>query len=138
MQTIKIENDIKVFYVTANAYPDGIMDAHKKLHSIVPFSYQRKYFGVSRPENNSGIVYKAATEETFLGEAEKYNCETMVLSKGNYLSIILTNYRKNLPSIGNAFQKILSQPNIDPQGFCIEWYINENEVNCMVKLEDKL
>ena len=138
MQTIKIENDIKVFYVTANAYPDGIMDAHKKLHSIVPFSYQRKYFGVSRPENNSGIVYKAATEETFLGEAEKYNCETMVLSKGNYLSIILTDYRKNLPSIGNAFQKILSQPNIDPQGFCIEWYINENEVNCMVKLEDKL
>ena len=138
MQTIKIENDIKVFYVTANAYPDGIMDAHKKLHSIVPFSYQRKYFGVSRPENNSGIVYKAATEEIFLGEAEKYNCETMVLSKGNYLSIILTDYRKNLPSIGNAFQKILSQPNIDPQGFCIEWYINENEVNCMVKLEDKL
>ena len=138
MQTIKIENDIKVFYVTANAYPNGIMDAHKKLHSIVPFSYQRKYFGVSRPENNSGIVYKAATEETFLGEAEKYNCETMVLSKGNYLSIILTDYRKNLPSIGNAFQKILSQPNIDPQGFCIEWYINENEVNCMVKLEDKL
>jgi hypothetical protein len=94
-----------------------------------------KYFGLSRPENNSGIVYKAATEETFEGEAEKYNCETLIIKKGNYVSIVLNDYRKNLSSIGLAFKELLSHPNIDPQGYCIEWYLSEKEVNCMVRLE---
>jgi hypothetical protein len=135
MEAINLEKDIKIFYVNASSYPEGIMVAHQKLHSIVPFSYERKYFGLSRPENNSGIVYKAATEETFEGEAEKYNCETLIIKKGNYVSIVLNDYRKNLSSIGLAFKELLSHPNIDPQGYCIEWYLSEKEVNCMVRLE---
>lgn len=136
MQTFNLENDIQIFYVTAKSYPEGILAAHQQLHAMVPFSYERKYFGLSRPENNSGIVYRAATEETFEGEAEKYNCETLTINKGQYLSLIISNYRQDLPSIGIAFQKLLSQPNIDPQGYCIEWYISETDVNCLVRLKD--
>jgi hypothetical protein len=136
MEKIKIENDIKVFYVTAASYPAGIMEAHQSLHSLVPFSYERKYFGLSRPEHNGGIVYRAATEETYDGEAAEYDCETLVIKKGDYISIIVSNYRKDLPSIGIAFQKLLTQPNIDPQGYCVEWYLSEHEVNCMVRLGD--
>ena len=136
MQTFNLENDIQIFYVTAKSYPEGILAAHQQLHAMVPFSYERKYFGLSRPENNSGIVYRAATEETFEGEAEKYNCETLTINKGQYLSLIISNYRQDLPSIGIAFQKLLSQPNIDPQGYCIEWYISEPAVNCLVRLKD--
>jgi hypothetical protein len=135
MEIIKIEKDIKIFCVTAKSYPDGIMEAHQKLHSLVPFSYERKYFGLSRPENNDGIVYKAATEETVEGEAKKYNCETLIIKKGNYISIVISNYRKDLQSIGIAFQKLLLQPNIDHQGYCIEWYLSEDKVNCLVSLE---
>lgn len=136
MEIIKIERDITIFYVTAKSYPEGIMEAHQKLHSIVPFSYERNYFGLSRPENNNGIVYRAATEETYKGEALKYNCETLLINQGNYLSIVIKNYRKDLESIGIAFQKILSKPNIDPEGYCVEWYLSQNEVNCMVKLKN--
>ena len=136
MQTFNLENDIQIFYVTAKSYPEGILAAHQQLHAMVPFSYERKYFGLSRPENNGGIVYRAATEETFEGEAEKYNCETLTIKKGQYLSLVISNYRQVLPSIGIAFQKLLSQPNIDPQGYCIEWYISETDVNCLVRLKD--
>lgn len=136
MQTIQLNNDIKIFYVTAKTYPDGILAAHQALHAMVPFSYDRKYFGLSRPENNNGIVYKASTEETFDGEAESYNCESLIIKKGSYISIVIPDYRKNLPSMGIAFQELLAHPNIDPEGYCIEWYLNENEVNCMVRLND--
>ena len=136
MKTTSLENDIKVFYVTAESYPEGILAAHQKLHAKVPFSYDRKYFGLSRPENNKGIIYKAATEETFDGEAEQYNLESLIIPKGNYYSLIISNYRKDLPSIGIAFQTLLSQENIDQNGYCIEWYINENDVNCLVRKED--
>jgi hypothetical protein len=136
MKTTSLENDIKVFYVTAESYPEGILAAHQKLHAKVPFSYDRKYFGLSRPENNKGIIYKAATEETFDGEAEQYNLESLIIPKGNYYSLIISNYRNDIPSIGKTFQKLLSQENIDQNGYCIEWYINENDVNCLVRIAD--
>ncbi|MEJ7681069.1 MAG: hypothetical protein WKG06_25095 [Segetibacter sp.] len=82
METITLDNDIKVFYIEAKSFPDGIMDAHKKLHELVSFTPDRKYFGISRPENGV-IVYKAAAEEINQEEAEKLGCETLVLKKVN-------------------------------------------------------
>jgi hypothetical protein len=37
METIKLENDITVMYVTAASFPDGVLAAHQKLHSLIPF-----------------------------------------------------------------------------------------------------
>ena len=34
-------------------------------------------------------------------------------------------------------KKQLSEPNIDPEGAFIEWYLNLEEVWCMVRLEGK-
>ena len=41
METTKFDNDIKVFYVTVKSFPDGILDARKKLHALVPFSTEK-------------------------------------------------------------------------------------------------
>jgi hypothetical protein len=32
------DNDIKVFYVTATSFPNGILAPHQKLHALIPFS----------------------------------------------------------------------------------------------------
>ena len=64
MEEITINEDIKILYVTAKSFPQGIQEATDKLQKIVPFSANRNYFGVSRPENGGKIVYRAATEET--------------------------------------------------------------------------
>lgn len=135
METINIDDDIKVFYVEAKSFPDGIMEAHQKLHSRVPFSTNRKYFGISRPENGV-IVYRAATEETYAGEAEQYHCDTLVLRKGNYISATIHDYMKEPPVIGKTFDQLLADPNIDPQGYCVEWYLSRKDVRCMVRLSD--
>ena len=136
METIAIDKDIKVFYVTATSFPDGIMEAHQKLHSRVPFSTNRRYFGISRPENGV-IVYKAAAEEINRGDAEKYNCDSLTLKKGNYISVTIHDYMKDISSIGKTFQKILSDPNIDSEGYCVEWYLSQKDVRCMVRLKDQ-
>ena len=41
-QTTTLEKDIKVFYVTATSFPQGIGEAAQKLHSLFPFSAERK------------------------------------------------------------------------------------------------
>lgn len=135
METIIQDKDIKVFYIQATSFPEGALPAHEKLHTIVPFSKERKYFGISRPENNMDIVYKAATEETFHGEAEQYDCKTLILKKGKYISMIVKNYTADIASIGKAFDKLLKQPDLDPQGYCVEWYLSEKDVQCMVRLK---
>lgn len=135
METLTIDKDIKVFYVTAASFPGGIMDAHRKLHSLIPFSVERKYFGISRPENGT-IVYRAAAEEMEEGEAQKLKCETLILKKGKYISVTLENYREDLTSIKKTFDLLLTRTDLDPQGYCVEWYLNQQEVKCMIRLKD--
>jgi hypothetical protein len=137
METVRIDKDITVFYVTAETFPAGVLDAHHNLQAMVPFSRNRKYFGISRPGNNGGIVYRAATEEVTAGEGKQYNCETLMLKKGNYIIITVADYREDLERIKMAFQKLLAHPDLDPHGYCVEWYMTDKEeVKCMVRLNN--
>jgi hypothetical protein len=135
METITLDHDIKVFYVTAKTFPGGIMDAHKKLHELVPFSTGRKYFGVSRPENGA-IVYKAAAEEINQGEAEKLNCDALLLERGKYICLTINDYMKDIQSIDRSFKELLLYPGLDPKGYCVEWYFNDKDVKCLIRLNE--
>lgn len=135
MKQITITEDKKVFYVTAKSFPDGIQEAMEKLHTIVPFSPTRNYFGISRPENGGAIVYRAAAEEMEQGEGERLNCDTLVLKKGKYISLKVSDFRIDVSGIGKAFQELLKQPNLDPEGYCVEWYAPDiEEVTCLIRL----
>lgn len=137
MENRIIKKDIPILYVTAKSFPDGILDAFEKLHGRVPFSPERKFFGLSRPENGQGTVYKAAVEVKTPDEAKKFKLDTMVISKGNYIAETIHNFRDDILLIGKTFGKLLEQPNIDPQGYCVEWYLpNDKDVICMVRLEE--
>src|SRR5205085_10300737 len=98
MEEMILKDDVNVGYVTANSFPGGVMDAHKRLHALVPFSTQRKYFGMSRPEYGP-IVYRAATEVTERGEAEKFGENTLVIQKGKYISEMIVDFMKDISSI---------------------------------------
>jgi hypothetical protein len=137
MKTTIFEKDIKVFYVTATSFPQGIEEAIQKLHSLFPFAKERRIFGLSRPENNEGIIYRAAAEEMFEGEAEKLKCKTLIIPKGKYIAILVNDVRKDVMSIDRAFQQLLKEPNLDPQGYCVEQYATDKEaVTCMIRLEE--
>ncbi|HEY3389349.1 MAG TPA: hypothetical protein VGK38_07255 [Prolixibacteraceae bacterium] len=138
METINLESDINVLCVTAKSFPDGIMDAFDQLHAIVPADEVGRQFGISRPAQGGTIVYKAAMEEVQEGEAEKLGCEPFVIKRGKYIYLDKTDFMKDLPGIGKTFQMLISQPNIDPNGYCLEWYLNDKDVRCMVRLDDNI
>jgi hypothetical protein len=135
METITLDKDINVFYVTAPSFPQGIKEATDKLHSLFPFSPGRKIFGLSRPENGGGIVYRAAAEELQAGEGKMHHCETLVIKKGRYISQKVENFRDDVLSIDRAFKELLQRPDLDPEGYCVEWYETEGPgVTCMIRL----
>ena len=133
MEIISVDKDIKVLYVTATSFPDGIKEAHEKLHSLILFSADRKYYGISRPENGS-IKYKAAAEELKEGEAETLHLDTLILKKGDYISLTVNDFIKDTASIERTFRQLLQYPGLDPQGYCVEWYLNDKDVKCMIRL----
>jgi hypothetical protein len=134
VETIVIDKDIKLIYEQAASFPEGVKAAHDKLHSLFPFTTERQYFGLSRPENGV-IIYRAAVEEIAPGEAEKFHLPTTTLKNGNYISITIHDFMKDIPAIGKTFQELLAHPGIDPQGYCVEWYFNMDDVRCMVRLK---
>ena len=134
MEEILIPNDVTVFYKTAKSFPDGVLDAHTELHKLITFSPERRYFGISRPENGV-IVYRAAAEEIHNGEGREFNCDTLVLKKGRYISITIADFMKDIKSIERTFKQLLAHPGLDPNGYCMELYLNDKDVQCMVRLK---
>ncbi|MCI0449837.1 MAG: transcriptional regulator [Chlorobi bacterium] len=102
MEIQNFKDNIKVFYVKADSFPAGIKAAHNKLHSLLPSTVGRRFFGISYPARSGSIIYKAAVEESLPGEAEKYGCETFVIKKGDYLSHTVSNWRKDESAIANG------------------------------------
>ena len=135
MEIQNLRDEIKVFYVKAASFPDGIPETHQKLRSLLPSEAGRKFFGISHGAQDDSIIYMAATEESYPGEAKKYGCETFIIKKGDYLSEALVNWKGNPSKIGKTFQKMLTDPRIDKNGYCVEKYLNETDVVCMVKLD---
>lgn len=136
MESYHLPEDITVYCITASSFPMGVMDAHKQLHALIPFSEKRRYFAVSRPDQTKTIIYKAAAEELEKGELEKHGLEMFTIRKGEYISTIVHDYMKDLSAIGKTFRQMIADPRIDPDGACVEWYISRQDVQCMVRLKD--
>ncbi|KAF0816054.1 MULTISPECIES: transcriptional regulator [unclassified Cytobacillus] len=135
METLYIEKDINIYCVTAKSFPNGVLEAHQELHKMIPFSKERRYFGLSRPEKGM-ILYKAAAEKLEKDGEENKECESFIIKRGNYRTITILDFKTNPHSIGTAFETLISYSDIDPNGYCVEWYFNDKDVKCMVRLKD--
>lgn len=135
MEIQHIQQDIRLMYIRASSFPEGIMDAFNQLKNGLPGADERIYYGISYPEHGT-IVYKAATEELQAGEAQQYGLEVYTAQAGNYISQLLTHWRQDETMIGETFQQMIKQPGIDPNGACIEKYTGD-DVLCLVRLADK-
>ena len=130
-----IDKDITVLCKTAASFPAGIQKAHKDLHSLLSSSEQRMFYGISYPDRDGNIIYKAAAEQVNKGEAEKLNLEKFTIRRGKYISEVLKDWRKDETSVGKTFRKLLSDPRIDKKGYCLEIYFSENDMRCLVPLD---
>jgi hypothetical protein len=134
MNTFSLQEDIHVFYVTAKSFPDGILDAFHAVEKLIPDTAGRARYGISSPVNGV-IIYKAAITELFPGEGKNYNCESFVITKGDYSIQTLHNPNNDSAIFRNTFQKLLSTPLLDKTFPCVEWYKSPTDVVCMVKLK---
>ena len=137
MDSFNLSEDIKVVCVTAKHFPDDVERAHIQLHSVLPEKEKRRFFGISKPDKDGEIIYKAAADEIEPGEAEHFGLETFTIKKGTFNSFFIKDFMEDPDSIPQAFKILLGQPEVDPKGYCLEWYIGENDVKCLVPLDER-
>lgn len=135
MEIFNVAQPVKVICVTAESFPAGIGAAWNKLHGLFDNVMDRTYYGISHGDDEGGIIYKAAASEKFEGEAEQLGCESFTISAGNYIGTTLKNWKKDETIIGRTFQLLEDERIDDEEGYCVEIYLNENDVQCMVKMK---
>ena len=133
-ETKTIQTDIKTICIKAESFPSGVKQAHEKLHNL-PEAEKRRFFGISWMGKNNEIIYYAAADELSAEESIKYGCETFTIKKGDYCGIMLKDWCKTPDLVGITFQELLKVPGLDPNGYCLEIYHGETDMECLVKLE---
>lgn len=136
METRQQKEDIKVVCHKAKSFPDGIEEAFRTLENTIPKSCDRPFYGLSKPEINGQIVYRAAVQEGSAEEAKQYGFESFTIPKGLYLTETVKDWMSKPHVIGDTFMQLLDDPRLDPASYCIEEYKKSGEVVCMVKLLD--
>lgn len=134
MEKYELINDILVMNFPAQSFPEGILPAFEKLESKLDSYNDRIFFGISWPDKNGKIMYKAAAGEKYRGEAKVYELDTFTIRKGTYITKLIKDYKKNISQVGIVFQQLLQHPQLDTNAYCLEWY-KDHDVFCMVKLD---
>lgn len=133
MQTYQRKNDIRLFGVQAASFPDGVQQAWQDLHKRLPSTKGRNFYGISHGTANGKIVYTACVEEIYDGEGEAYGCKPFTLPQGEYMGEAIPDFMHQIEKIGAVFQALLARDDYDPNGVCVEQYLNETDVVCMLK-----
>ncbi|HEY5406075.1 MAG TPA: hypothetical protein VIJ92_03270 [Ginsengibacter sp.] len=134
MEKYDLTNDVKVFGLQVKTFPSGVAEMfHELIEKIGDES--RAYYGISEFIDGK-MVYYAAAEEKFEGEAEKYNCEKLKIEKGEYLTSTIFGWRKKTDCIKDVFTELIKDPRVNKTKPAIEWYKDDNEMICMVELNN--
>lgn len=128
------QEEIKVFGIRVKTFPAGISEAFELLIKMtVDPAGARNYYGIS--EFKEGMMYYyAVAEEKLSGEAKRYNCEELKIDSGKYLGIPMHDWRKNLSCINDLFSEMLQDERADKTKPAIEWYKDDNEMLCLIKM----
>ncbi|MEP6735707.1 MAG: hypothetical protein ABJA70_09325 [Chryseolinea sp.] len=132
MEKVKIKQNINTWGWTVTTFPNGISDSFDKLLAMVPDGIERTFYGISYMEGGK-IVYNATIEERYAGEAETYNCKRYTIDKGDYVAATVKDWRHQLHTIKDVFTEMVRQaPDLNQPA--IEWYKNNDEMVCMVRV----
>lgn len=135
MEKYILQDDLKIFGVQVKTFPLGIGEAFDALVKAVSGKFDRDYYGISYMAAEGKIFYYAAAIEKQEGEAEKYNCGRYIIEKGEYLTSTIYDWRNKTDCIKDVLQELKQDRRVDKTKPCIEWYKNDDEMWCMIKME---
>lgn len=134
METMMIDRDLQLAALEPVPFPEGVAGAFVTLGNLFP-EVQRLKYGLSRPDVSGQIIYQAAVG-LHPDEVHPDGLHKVILHSGKYAYFDIPDFMNHISYIGDAFKELTSRDDIDPEGYCIEWYTGTRDVRCMVRLKD--
>ena len=136
MEPFSFDKDVEVLAVEAESFPNDIQKAHESLHAMLPAITDRRTFGISWGSPTGEIRYLAAADIMDSSERTLPGTKTFTIKKGPYHSVLIHDFMNNISAIGQSFNQLLKTEKLDPQGYCLEWYLDDKDVRCMVLVRE--
>ncbi|MET0634483.1 MAG: hypothetical protein ABWZ25_00565 [Chitinophagaceae bacterium] len=138
MDTITLEKDLRVIGKPVPDFPNGIKEAFDSLVDILPGGFEgRPYYGLSYMDGDK-VVYHATAHEITDDEATRYNQTAYTIPKGDYLAVTIKQWHSKIDSIGLTFHSLMADKRADLSTPCVEWYKNDDEMVCMVRVKENV
>ena len=131
-----LEKNIDVVFLKASIFPDDVPATYEQLKALLKEQPNRRYFGISHPDQTGKIQYKAAAEILPDDVFEESDLGLFCIEKGRFIGQYIVNHFQDSNSIGACFQTLLKHPKLDSNGYCLELYKNYDDldVHCLVRL----
>lgn len=134
METIRLSDAVQLIGFQVKSFPMGVGDAFDKLEQMV--GSDRPYYGLSKM-SGTGVLYIAAALKKSTNESSVLKLNDYTVPNGEYAVRLIKDWRRNLNAIPHVFGDLLKTEGIDETAFCVEWYKNDDEMLCMVKLANR-
>lgn len=126
-------DDLKLMYVQAPSFPDGIKEAWDKLESPLASLKGRKFYGTARLVD--GVMeYRACVIPLDDSEPLRLGFATFTVTSGYYATKKLINWTSQTHLIKTIFEELDSQHALDPNRPHIEFYRSQKEVVLMAPI----
>lgn len=130
-----LKEEISIICIQADNSPHGILEAFDRLKQKINSSRDRTFYGVSWMDEAGNIIYKAGATQSQPHEAEMLGCEEFIIRAQHYISCMVYDFKRNPAAIADTFREMLKDPRIDPLGYCVEIYLGQADVQCMVTVQ---
>ena len=134
MDSFTFQEDLPVVCITATGGRSGAQQAMETLRSLLPFHERRQFFGLFWPGRDGG-TYKAAAS-TFDTDGQNELLGRFAIKNGPYNSFYIKDHRSQPGAVEKAFEMLRGEHEVDPDGYCLEWFVNDQDVKCLVPLGD--
>ena len=129
---IKLD-ELKLMYVEAETFPEGIKDSWDKLEKALGTTKGRKFYGISKCIG-SKIIYRACVIPIDDNEPDQLGLETLTIPSSRYASKKLLNWSSQIQMFGTIFDELFSKHSTNGELYALEDYKSPDEVILMVPL----
>jgi predicted transcriptional regulator YdeE len=133
MKELQLNSDITLVALKAKSFPAGVGTAFNELEQKVGGDKGRAWYGLSQADGKRDIAYWACVQSKPV-EKLPAGCESLTVRAGTYISEQLSDWRGREKIVSETFRKIISSPKVDPNGYCVEKYLDNGDVLCMVRI----
>ncbi len=136
MDIIFIHDDIIINCIRAKSFPEGVNEAHEMLGSKLGNKSEAERYAVSYPGKDGKIQYWAGVKVALIATDLTEGIEKRTIPAGRYLSVIIKDFMADIGAIERTFSKLITDPQIDPFGACVERYLPGGDLQCMVRMKE--